>query len=107
MISHNIAITCMILSKRRWFQNPNYDLKFSTAYLSMSSLVENLSKEPVNPVITGEKDGIIFSWLLFQLDGYRYQLVVAIDVEQAYRSSAVVILLRWDSFQDLQITKLM
>ena len=55
-------------------------------------------------MITGEKDGVIFSWLLFQLDGYRYQLVVAIDVEQAYWSSAVAILLCWDSFQDLQIT---
>ena len=70
----------------------------------MSNLVESLSKEPVNPVITGKKDGVTLSWLLFQLDGYRYQLVVAIDIEQAYRSSAVAILPRWDSFQDLQIT---
>ena len=83
---------------------PNHLLKFSTAYLSMSNLVESLSKEPVEPVITGEEDGVILSWLLFQLDGYRYQLLVAIDIEQAYWSSAVAILLRWDSFQDLQIT---
>lgn len=73
-------------------------------YLSMSTLVESFCKQPVDPIITGEKNGVIFTRLLFQLDSYRYQLVIAIDVEQAYWSSAVAVLTFLEFFQDLQIT---
>ena len=57
--------------------------------LCMGTLVINLSQEPANPVVTGEEDGIIFTWLLLQLDGYGNQLVTAIDTEQANGSSTV------------------
>ena len=70
----------------------------------MSTLIEDLCQEPVNPVITGKEDGVVVTKLLFQLNCYRHQLIIAIDIEEAHGSSAEPSLSCWDIFQDLQIT---
>ena len=74
------------------------------AYLRICTLVVNLSQQPVNPVITGKEDGVVFSWLLLQLDGYGNQLVIAIDIQQANGSSTILSLTSWETIHDGQVT---
>ena len=76
----------------------------SRSNLCLGTLVEHLCQQPVNPPITGKEDGVVFTWLLLQLDGYGNQLVTAIDIEQADGCSAILALSGCKSIHDLQVT---
>ena len=50
--------------------NRNFALyEINISHLQMGTLVVDLSKEPINPVITRQKDGVVLSRIFLQLDG--------------------------------------
>ena len=70
----------------------------------MSTLVEDLCQEPVNPVITWKEDRILFTWFLLQLNSYWHQLAVAIDIKQANGGCTILPFSSLESIHNLQVT---
>ncbi len=70
----------------------------------MGILVVDLCQQPVNPVISGQEDGVIFCWLLFELDGNGNKLVVSVHVQQTDWNGAVVVLPARKAIHYLHVT---
>ncbi len=72
--------------------------------LGMGILVVDLCQQPVNPVISGQEDGVILSWFLLELDGNGNQLVISIHVQQTDWSRAVVVIPARKAIHYLHVT---
>ena len=72
----------------------------------MCTLVVDLGKEPIQPLVGGKEDGVLVSWLLLQLDGNRNKLATPIHIEEAHGSWAELAITGSKSFHDLQVANI-
>ena len=71
----------------------------------MDTLIVDLCKEPVNPIVTREVNRVVFTRLLLELNGDRHQLAAAIDIEQTEWSRSIGALFGGQPVHNAQVTQ--